>query len=187
LQPRRLHKLREAMAAELKGRVVGGEGKIAEVDTGYFGGYVKPANLKENLKDRRFLANHKRRAVVIIIRERNGNSVPAVFGAESQALSFVRARIAKGTIVNADDSANWNALHARFEMRRIDHAEAYSLDGACTNWAEEVFSRMRRAEIGHHHHIAETIFSRTRKSRPGGRTTGACRMANKSTAWPGWR
>ena len=29
-----------------------------------------------------------------------------------------------------------------------------SLDGACTNWAEEFFSRMRRAEIGHHHHIA---------------------------------
>jgi hypothetical protein len=32
--------------------------------------------------------------------------------------------------------------------------EAYSLDGACTNWAEEFFSRMRRAEQGHHHHIA---------------------------------
>jgi len=30
----------------------------------------------------------------------------------------------------------------------------YSLDGACINWAEEFFSRMRRAEIGHHHHIA---------------------------------
>ena len=39
-----LHKLREAMAEELKGRVVGGEGKVAEVDGGYFGGYVKPAN-----------------------------------------------------------------------------------------------------------------------------------------------
>jgi ISXO2-like transposase domain len=26
--------------------------------------------------------------------------------------------------------------------------------GACTNAAEEFFSRMRRAEIGHHHHIA---------------------------------
>jgi hypothetical protein len=39
-------------------------------------------------------------------------------------------------------------------MKRIDHQEAYSLDGACTNWAEEFFSRMRRAEIGHHHHIA---------------------------------
>src|ERR1700736_2062787 len=51
------HKLREAMAGELKGRTVGGEGKTAEVDTGYFGGYVKPANLKENRKDRRFLHN----------------------------------------------------------------------------------------------------------------------------------
>ena len=36
------HKLREAMAEEMKGRIVGGEGKIAEVDGGYFGGYVKP-------------------------------------------------------------------------------------------------------------------------------------------------
>ena len=51
-------------------------------------------------------------------------------------------------------SANWNELHSRFEMKRINHEEAYSLDGACTNWAEEFFSRMRRAEIGHHHHIA---------------------------------
>jgi transposase-like protein len=42
----------------------------------------------------------------------------------------------------------------RFEVRTINHQEAYSLDGACTNWAEEYFSRMRRAEIGHHHHIA---------------------------------
>jgi hypothetical protein len=35
-----------------------------------------------------------------------------------------------------------------------DHQEAYSLDGACTNQAEEYFSRLRRAEIGIHHHIA---------------------------------
>jgi transposase-like protein len=149
------HKLREAMAEEMRGRVVGGEGKVAEIDAGYFGGYVKPANLKENRKDRRFLQNQsgKRRAVVIV-RERNGNSVPAVFKSEGQALAFVKARIAKGTIVNADDSPNWNALHARYEMRRIDHEEAYSLDGACTNAAEGYFSRMRRAEIGHHHHVA---------------------------------
>ena len=36
-----LHKLREAMAEEMKGRMVGGEGKVAEVDGGYFGGYVQ--------------------------------------------------------------------------------------------------------------------------------------------------
>ena len=41
-----LHKLREAMAAEYKNRMIGGEGKVAEVDGGYFGGYVKPSNLR---------------------------------------------------------------------------------------------------------------------------------------------
>ena len=150
-----LHKLREAMSAELKGRVIGGEGKVAEVDAGYFGGYVKPANLHTHRVDRRFYEHQSgKRKAVVVIRERNGNTLPAVFRTEGQALNFVKSRIAKGTVVNADESANWNELHSRFEMRRINHEEAYSLDGACTNWAEEFFSRMRRAEIGHHHHIA---------------------------------
>src|SRR5882757_8596040 len=48
-----LHKLREAMAEEMKGRKLGGDGIVAEVDGGYFGGYVKPANLRENRRDRR--------------------------------------------------------------------------------------------------------------------------------------
>src|SRR5438067_2241 len=78
-----LHKLREAMAAELRGRVIGGNGKVAEVDSGYFGGYVKPANLAEHRRDRRFRFNQsgKRRAVVVI-RERGGNTLPAVFRSE---------------------------------------------------------------------------------------------------------
>jgi transposase-like protein len=149
------HKLREAMAEELRGRTLGGNGKVAEVDGGYFGGYVKPANRVENRRDRRFSENQSgKRKVVVVIRERNGNSLPAVFRSEGHALSFIHSRVAKGTLVNADDASHWNELHSRFEMKRINHEEAYSLDGACTNWAEEFFSRMRRAEIGHHHHIA---------------------------------
>lgn len=151
-----LHKLREAMAEELKGRTVGGDGKVCEVDGGYFGGYVKPANLKENRRDRRLLRNQTgKRKVVVVVRERGGNSVPAVFKSESQAAGFIRARIAKGTTLHADEAGSWDSLHDRFEVKRINHQEAYSLgiDG-CTNWAEEFFSRMRRAEIGHHHHIA---------------------------------
>jgi ISXO2-like transposase domain len=149
------HKLREAMAIELKGRVIGGPGKEAEIDGGYFGGYVKPANLKANRLDRRFGDNQSgKRKAVVVIRERDGNSLPAVFRSEGAALSFIKARIAKGTIVHADEAGAWNDLHGRYEMKRINHQEAYSLDGACTNWAEEFFSRMRRAEIGHHHHIA---------------------------------
>lgn len=101
-----------------------------------------------------------KRKVIVIVRERGGNSVPAVFNSESQAASFIRARIAKGTVLHADEAALWDNLHERFEVKRISHQEAYSLDGACTNMAEEYFSRLRRAEIGIHHHIAGSYLLR---------------------------
>lgn len=77
-----------------------------------------------------------------------------VFKSESSAIAWIKARVAAGTKLNADEAASWDGLHSRFEVKRINHQEAYSLDGACTNWAESYFSRLRRAEAGHHHHIA---------------------------------
>ena len=53
-----------------------------------------------------------------------------------------------------DGAGSWDNLHERFEVERINHQEAYSKDNACTNWAEEFFSLMCRAEIGIHYHIA---------------------------------
>lgn len=149
------HKMREAMATELKGRKLGGDGETVEVDGGYFGGYVKPANLREDRKDRRLWKNQNgKRQCVVIVRERNGESLPAVFRSEGAALNWIKDRVAKGSLVNADEAPSWNDLHAKFEMKRINHQEAYSFDGACTNWAESYFSRLRRAEAGIHHHIA---------------------------------
>src|SRR5438477_3498439 len=37
------HKIREAMASEVSQSAIGGVGKRAEIDGGYFGGYVRPA------------------------------------------------------------------------------------------------------------------------------------------------
>lgn len=149
------HKMREAMAVEMKGRMLGGEDTVAEVDGAYFGGYSKPANLLENRRDRRLAENQTgKRQVVVIIRERGGASLPAVFRSEAAATNFIRSHVKAGTVVNADEASSWDSLHAKFEMKRINHGEAYSLDGACTNWAEEYFSRLRRAEMGHHHHIS---------------------------------
>jgi len=120
------HKMREAMAEEMKGRKIGGEDKEAEVDGGYFGGYVKPANLREDRKDRRLWKNQSgKRQAAVIVRERNGNSVPAVFKSEGAALSWIKSRINAGTVVNADEAPSWNDLHGRFEMKRINHQEAY--------------------------------------------------------------
>jgi hypothetical protein len=45
-----------------------------------------------------------------------------------------------------------HGLH--YLIKRINHTQAYSTDDACTNQAESFFSRLRRAEIGTHHHIA---------------------------------
>ena len=78
----------------------------------------------------------------------------------SAGLNFIRSRVAKGTVVHADEAGGWNDLHARYEMFRINHQESYSDGQACTNVAESFFSRLRRAEIGHHHHIAGPYLAR---------------------------
>lgn len=155
------HKIREAMAAELKGRVVGGPGKVAEVDGGYFGGYVKPTNYRENRKDLRLAKNQNgKKQCVVVIHERDGKTLPAAFVSEAAALSFIQSRVAKGTEIQADESNAWNSLAARYGMKRINHQEAYSHDGACTNGAEAFFSRLRRGEVGHHHHITGVYLGR---------------------------
>ncbi len=69
-------------------------------------------------------------------------------------MSWIKWRVNVGTLINTDEASSWNELHARYEMKRINHQEAYSYDGACTNMAESYFSRPRRAELGHHHHVA---------------------------------
>jgi len=149
------HKLREAMAAEVRTGVIGGEGKTVEIDAAYYGGYKKPRNRRADRENRRYSANQtgKRRAVVVV-REREGRTIVGVFQSEAQALAFIRQRVAKGTEIVADEAAAYNDLLARYEMQRINHTDGYSLDGVHTNNAESFHSRMRRAEIGHHHHLA---------------------------------
>ncbi len=155
------HKLREAMATEVKGYKLGGEGKTVEVDGAYFGGYVKSANRKENRRDRRLAKNQNgKRQCVVVIRERDGMVMPSAFPTEGSALAYIRNHVAAGTEVHADDANSWNDLHGHYAVKRINHQIAYSMDGACTNGAESFFSRLRRAEAGHHHHIAGVYLAR---------------------------
>ncbi len=66
----------------------------------------------------------------------------------------VGARVHPGATIHADEARGWNALHDRYLTKRIDHGQCYSDGEACTNQAERFFSRLRRAEIGTHHHIS---------------------------------
>ncbi len=59
---------------------LGGAGKVVEVDGGYFGGYAKPANHKQNCRDRRLARNQNgKRPCVVVIREWDGKVLPEAF------------------------------------------------------------------------------------------------------------
>ena len=195
------HKIREAMAFELRGMNVGGEGKVVEIDGMYAGGYIKPANMKGNRRDRRLAANQNgKRKVVVIVRERGGRTLPAVFKTEGAAHSWIGSRVLKGSTIMADEAGSWNNLQGRFQVERIDHGQLYSTGlGVYTNGAESFFSRLRRAEVGHHHHIAgaylvryaqESAWREDHRRVDNGRQTmslaGLAMMAPISVDWCGY-
>jgi transposase-like protein len=142
------HKIREAIEAEQRKAQFNGE---SEVDGAYFG-HTRPKNEAAERADRR--ADAGKRQVVAVIRERNGRTLPFVVGKESDAVPVIRQRVPLGAIIHADESRAWDALHAHYDMRRVNHSVAYSQDGANTNQAESYFSRLRRAEIGIHHRVS---------------------------------
>lgn len=146
------HKLREAMSREQEGRMLNG---IVEIDGAYFGGYRKPENRKEDRADRRFKEHQTgKRQCVVIMRERKGRSLPFIVANEGDACPIVRDRVGTLATIYADEGTGWDALHAGWETKRVNHSVAFMDEGVCTNQAESYFSRLRRAEVGTHHHIA---------------------------------
>lgn len=151
------HKIREALAAEQAGSKIEGE---AAADGAYSGGYVKPANRREDRVDRRRKGYQTgKRQVVIVARELDGETLTHVAKSEAAGVPFVLATVAAGATVHADEASHWDALEAKFLTRRINHSVEYSSPEASTNMAESFFSRLRRAEIGTHHHIAGAYLS----------------------------
>jgi transposase-like protein len=147
-----MHKLREAMAGEYEGVTVSGE---VEIDGAYFGGHTKPANRKEDRKDRRRTENQTgTRRSVIAIRQRTGRTLTFVTKREAEGVEHARNRVAPGTILFADEARHWDVLARKFRMGRIDHSVAYSENGAHTNFAESFFSRLRRMVAGQHHFVS---------------------------------
>ena len=125
--------------------------------------------------------NGKRKSVVIV-RERGGNSVPAVFRSESVAAGFIKSHIAEGTVVHADAAPGWDSLHAAFEMKRIDHSKAYSLDGACTNMAGSTSLASAEPRLGTITISPGSTFFATLRRRAGARTSAASATATSSAA-----
>lgn len=148
------HKLREAMkaaedATPLQGRV--------EIDGAYYGGYVKPANKAKNRVDRRkALYQNDKRKVVVVMRERGGRARSVIADSEGGAVPAILQAVQRDAILYTDEANSWFLLDGEFDKKRriIAHAKAYANGPISTNLAESFHSRMRRSEIGVHHHIA---------------------------------
>ena len=147
------HKIREALASEVEGMQLAGE---VEVDGAYFGGKIRPANRKEDRKDRR-LAKHQtgERRVVVVLRERDGATKTFVAEHEAEGVTLAEEHVAADATVYADEAGHWDELHGKFAaVGRINHTEAYATEEANTNQAESYFSRLRRMVDGQHHHVS---------------------------------
>lgn len=146
-----MHKLREAMAAEVHDLHLTG---AIDVDGAAFGGHVRPANAKQDRVDRRLLKHRSgKRRVVVALRQRGGRTLARSFLREAEGVAFARERIVPGSIVAADEVAHWDPLAQDFNMLRVNHSDTYSQEGVHTNHAESYFSRLRRMIGGQHHKV----------------------------------
>ncbi len=147
------HKLREAMAAEVRGAVLDDQ---VEVDGAYFGGHIRPENIKANRIDRR-LKKHQTgaRRVVVAFRERMGRTLSFVRHTEAEGVDIASDVLAFDAHLFADEASHWDVLENRYPLDRINHSERYSEGhGKHTNWVESYFSRLRRMVSGQHHHVS---------------------------------
>jgi len=132
-----------------------------------------------------------KRQVVVVAREVRGRTLPFIVPRESDAVPLMRAHVASGAIVHADESSAWERLHASYEVRRVNHSQEYKAeDGANVNQAESYFSRLRRAEIGQHHRISghllhqyadEAAWREDNRRRPNGTNWSAPGLAGEAT------
>jgi hypothetical protein len=160
-----MHKLRQSLMDQRDETPLAGE---VQVDGGYVGGLVRPANRAEERVDRR-LAEHQNpdKRCVLVMRETYPADDRAGRIGAKRTLTFVIPRenqtdvgalaarfIARGTTISANASDAYDLLHGRYPMRRVNHQQEYRAgDGPTDNQAESYIARFRRMQIGQHHHF----------------------------------
>jgi hypothetical protein len=147
-----LHKMREAVALAQMQRPLRGP---VEIDGAYFGGYVPKRNLVSERKDRRRrLHRSDKRKCVVVARGREAG-VRTFICPEAAILEHLIPILEPGRRIYADEYKGFEPLEAIYDVRRINHTvEGFAIRDRTTNRAESFFSRLRRFEVGTHHHIA---------------------------------
>jgi len=145
-----IHKVREAMFQSRDTSPMSGE---VEVDGCYFHYYVRPKNHRTNRVDRRKQQNmnpNKRAVLALRMRGSPGNgairTIVEIIKHENErdVRDVVMKYVNKSTIIFSDEHSCYTSLAAHYDVRQVNHAEAYSQDGINENQAESIFARMRK-------------------------------------------
>ncbi|HMV01635.1 MAG TPA: IS1595 family transposase [Chitinophagales bacterium] len=154
------HKIREALQqtkeTKMKGEV--------EIDGAYFGGFIKPKNIKAERLDRRLVENKNDKKQCVIALKLRGleqgsiETRTAIIKQENyqDIKSILETHVDPSSIIHSDEHPSYDRLASSYILKQVNHKIQYSdrITGACTNQAESFFSRIRRAEIGINHHFA---------------------------------
>jgi transposase-like protein len=153
------HKIRESLMEQRDTSQLSGE---IHMDGCYVNGTIRPKNKKAKRIDRR-LAIHQKptKRCVFVIRQKSlepsGGAIKTrtfVIKGENQADvgNLTNAFVKKGSVICADESNAYDALHAKYETRRVNHSVEYRADdGTTNNLAESYLSRFRRMQYGQTH------------------------------------
>jgi hypothetical protein len=145
-----LHKMRESIDDNREQIRLTGE---VEMDGVFFGGKSRPGNIGK-LGRREYRRNTK--GCVLTMTQRNGPTVMRSVQSETTdaVLSAAHAHILPETTIYADESGAYDALHAYYSVKRINHSYAFADGRISTNKAESIHSRFRRAERGQYHRVS---------------------------------
>lgn len=153
------HKIRESLMEQRALDKLDGE---VHMDGAYVNGHIRPKNKKSERIDRR-LAIHQKpgKRCVFVMRQKcqelaagASKTFTFVLKSENQAdvSKLANAHITQSSMICADESNAYDVLHAKFDTRRVNHAQEYRSDAGITNnLAESYFSRFRRMQYGQVH------------------------------------
>lgn len=204
------HKIRESLMEHRDVVPLVGE---VHMDGAYVNGYVRPKNKKEDRIDRRLAVNQRPdKRCVFVMRQKIETAGDLIKGANKTLTFIIKAEnqadvskladefVKKGSTICADESNAYDPLHAKFDTRRVNHAQEYRSDAGITNnLAESYFSRFRRMQYGQTHKFGnlylanyanEAAYREDTRRKPNGEIfvdiTKKCARTKTSHDWCGY-
>lgn len=145
-------KFREAISRSKEGVILNG---IVEVDGAFFGGHRYHENkVRSGRVFRITRAARRNRRVVVVARERNGQTLTFVVKSEAQAVPLLAQRINREAVISCDGARAWNGIEAMYRTLRVEHKLCFVANDASTNFAESFFAMFRKKHQGVHHQIS---------------------------------